>query len=186
VYNFGQQLLLRVENDNPYQIMRIHNLIGRWLYFIEQIEKILRETNLAARYLILKITESMIIENEHLVIEKLTQLRTLGVKLSINDFGIDYASLDRLHRLPINILKIDRSFVSKINNNQKNLDVTRTLIEFAYQLNMDVIAEGVETKEQVASLKKLNCNYVQGYFFSHPLHVNDVATAVLTIKNQVW
>jgi EAL domain-containing protein (putative c-di-GMP-specific phosphodiesterase class I) len=99
----------------------------------------------------------------------LHQLRDLGIQLSIDDFGTGYSSLSYLHRFPIDTLKIDRSFVIKMIDNNENIEIVRTIIMLAQNLGMDVIAEGVETKEQLALLRKLKCENGQGYYFSKPL-----------------
>ena len=99
----------------------------------------------------------------------LLQLRNLGVKVSIDDFGTGYSSLGRLHHFPINVLKIDRSFVSGIGVREGNLEIIQAIVMLAHQLGMDVITEGVETLEQLSELRKLKCEYRQGYLFSRPL-----------------
>ncbi len=134
---------------------------------IAQIDQILQETDLDARSLNLEITESMIMENY--ATTTLSQLRDLGVELSIDDFGTGYSSLGRLHHFPINILKIDRSFVSGMGISETNLEIIQAIVTLAHQLGMAVITEGVETKEQLAQLRNLQCEYAQGYFFSRPL-----------------
>ncbi|HYO63890.1 MAG TPA: EAL domain-containing protein [Pyrinomonadaceae bacterium] len=136
---------------------------------IERVRGVLRETNLDARHLKLEITESMVMENIETAVEMLTQLRALGVEISIDDFGTGYSSLSYLHRFPINTLKIDRSFVSHMTENTENAEIVRTIITLARSLEMDVVAEGVETAEQLQQLKDLDCDYAQGFLFSKPL-----------------
>ncbi|MEH2208613.1 MAG: EAL domain-containing protein [Nostoc sp.] len=151
---------------------------------IEQIGEILHSTGLDASSLMLEITESAIMENGDEANAALSEFRKMGIKLSIDDFGTGYSSLSRLHSFPISVLKIDRSFVSPIDTNGKNLEIIETIITLAHKLGMDVTAEGVETKEQLAFLKKLNCEYGQGYFFSRPLDKS--ATLALIVKNPQW
>src|SRR5205823_3071506 len=122
----------------------------------------------------LEITESMVIENIDTTVELLTQIRALGVELSIDDFGTGYSSLSYLHRFPINTLKIDRSFISQMRSTE-NSEIVRTIITLARSLEMDVVAEGVETAEQLEQLRALACDYAQGYLFSRPLAANDAA-----------
>jgi EAL domain-containing protein (putative c-di-GMP-specific phosphodiesterase class I) len=102
----------------------------------------------------------------------LRELRALGVQLSIDDFGTGYSSLSYLHRFPIDTLKIDRSFVTRMVDNSENIEIVRTIVMLAQILGMDVVAEGVETKEQLALLRKLGCENGQGYFFSKPASVS--------------
>ena len=135
----------------------------------ERVRAVLQETNLEPRRLKLEITESMVMENIETAVEMLAQLRALGVEISIDDFGTGYSSLSYLHRFPINTLKIDRSFVSHMTENAENAEIVRTIITLARSLEMDVVAEGVETAEQLAQLKELECDYGQGFLFSRPL-----------------
>ncbi len=143
---------------------------------IDQVKHIIRETRLSPRGLKLEITESVVMENIETATEMLQQLRDLGVQLSIDDFGTGYSSLSYLHRFPIDTLKIDRSFVIRMIDNNENLEIVRTIVMLAQNLGMDVIAEGVETKEQLALLRKLKCENGQGYYFSKPLDVKGAET----------
>ncbi|MGI9105186.1 MAG: putative bifunctional diguanylate cyclase/phosphodiesterase [Pyrinomonadaceae bacterium] len=136
-----------------------------------QVKEILDETKLDPRSLKLEITESVVMENIDTATEMLRQLRALGVQLSIDDFGTGYSSLSYLHRFPIDTLKVDRSFVMRMVDNNENIEIVRTILMLAQNLGMDVVAEGVETKEQLALLRKLGCENGQGYFFSRPVSV---------------
>ncbi|HEX8284944.1 MAG TPA: EAL domain-containing protein [Pyrinomonadaceae bacterium] len=136
---------------------------------IEQVSSALRESGLRAVNLKLEITESMVMENIDTAIDMLMQLRDLGVGLSIDDFGTGYSSLSYLHRFPIDTLKIDRSFVTQMTDNAENAEIVRTIVTLARSLDMNVIAEGVETKEQLRRLGSLGCDYGQGYLFSRPV-----------------
>jgi diguanylate cyclase (GGDEF)-like protein/PAS domain S-box-containing protein len=142
---------------------------------IEQIRRVLRETGVDAHSLKLEITESVVMENFDSAIEMLNQLRTLGIELSIDDFGTGYSSLSYLHRFPISTLKIDRSFVSRMSDNNENGEIVRTIMMLARSLKMDVVAEGVETQDQLSQLAMLECEYGQGYYFSKPLNVAGAA-----------
>jgi diguanylate cyclase (GGDEF)-like protein/PAS domain S-box-containing protein len=147
------------------------NLSGRQFTqpdLIEQIKQVLRETGLDPRSLKLEITESTVMENIDTAIDMLKQLRAIGVELSIDDFGTGYSSLSYLHRFPISTLKIDRSFVGRMADNNENTEIVRTIIMLARNLGMDVVAEGVETEEQLAQLRSLGCECGQGYLFSKP------------------
>jgi diguanylate cyclase (GGDEF)-like protein/PAS domain S-box-containing protein len=136
---------------------------------IEQVSSALREAGLRASNLKLEITESMVMENIDTAIDMLMQLRDLGVGLSIDDFGTGYSSLSYLHRFPIDTLKIDRSFVTQMTDNAENAEIVRTIVTLARSLDMNVIAEGVETLEQLRQLGGLGCDYGQGYLFSRPV-----------------
>jgi predicted signal transduction protein with EAL and GGDEF domain len=141
---------------------------------LEQILQIVSETRVDPRKLKLEITESVVMENIEVASQMLNQLRDIGVGLSIDDFGTGYSSLSYLHRLPINTLKIDRSFVSRMNEQNENYEIVRTIVLLAQNLGLGIIAEGVETIEQVARLAELKCDHGQGFFFSKPV---DAATA---------
>jgi diguanylate cyclase (GGDEF)-like protein/PAS domain S-box-containing protein len=136
---------------------------------IEQVEEILAGTGLDPRSLKLEITESAVMDNIDAATAMLEQLRALGVQLSIDDFGTGYSSLSYLHRFPINTLKVDRSFVMRMADNNENSEIVRTILMLAQNLGMDVVAEGVETREQLAILRKLGCEYGQGFLFSKPV-----------------
>ena len=160
----------QIKSDSPLSIsVNISNKQFTQPNLIEQISQILQETSLEATCLKLEITENVIMENAQSAIAKLEQIKALGIKLAIDDFGTGYSSLGRLHNFPIDELKIDRSFVSKIGADEGNLEITETIVTLAQKLGVDVTAEGIETAEQLAQLRKLKCAYGQGYFFSRPL-----------------
>jgi diguanylate cyclase (GGDEF)-like protein/PAS domain S-box-containing protein len=136
---------------------------------VEKVASILAETNLNAKHLKLEITESAVMENVEDATELLTRLRALGLQISMDDFGTGYSSLSHLRRFPIDTLKIDRSFVTQMSEDGENAEIVRTIVGLAQNLGMDVVAEGVETPDQIVTLKALGCEYGQGYFFSKPL-----------------
>lgn len=144
---------------------------------VEQISRIIRETNLDPRSLRLEITESMLLENNAFLTPTLSQLQALGVSLFLDDFGTGYSSLNYLYRLPIDTLKIDRSFISNMGNTE-GWEIVRAITMLAHALGINVIAEGVETKEQLAHLDTLQCEYAQGYLFSKPLDAVTVGTMI--------
>lgn len=148
---------------------------------IEQVDLILRETGCDRNSLKLELTESAIMEhsNANSVLEK---LRSLGVMLDIDDFGIGYSSLDRLSQFPINTLKIDRSFVSRIDAGGRNVEIVKAIVTLAHTLGMNIVAEGVETAQQLTQLKALNCEFAQGYIFSKPL--DEKAAEALLMSQQ--
>lgn len=137
--------------------------------FIQQLDEVLSETSLQGAQLKLEITESMLIEDLDTVSQLLAQIQQRHIQLSIDDFGTGYSSLSYLHRLPINTLKIDRSFVNQMSAELDNQGIIRAIVNLAHTLGMDVVAEGVETPEQFAQLQALECEFGQGYFFSKPL-----------------
>lgn len=137
--------------------------------FIKTVDKILVESGLSPSSLRLEITESMLLEKKELSLDLFQSLRRRGVRLSLDDFGTGYSSLSYLHNFPIDTLKIDRSFIQAMRSGISGFEIIRTIIALARSLQMNVVAEGVETEEQIDYLKVLNCDMVQGYFLSRPL-----------------
>jgi len=137
------------------------------------ITQILADTGLEAKYLDLEITESMTMEVDE-VVETLAAFKQIGVEISIDDFGTGYSSLSYLKNFPIDRIKIDRSFVGDILTEPKHAAIVSTIISLAHNMKLKVIAEGVETAEQLSYLQELNCNEVQGYHISKPLPENEV------------
>ena len=134
--------------------------------WIEQIEQVLAENELDPHCLRIEITESVFMDEADDLSDALNQLRKLGVGLCIDDFGTGYSSLSRLHRFPVSTLKIDRSFVSRMDGNDENREIIRTIMSLAQNMGLEVVAEGVETVEQIAQLRTLGCECAQGFFFS--------------------
>jgi diguanylate cyclase (GGDEF)-like protein len=137
--------------------------------FIERLTNTLSETGLSGSSLRLELTETMLMDWGEQTIELLSKIKAQNVKLSIDDFGTGYSSLSYLHHFPIDALKIDRSFVNLIEADGGNCEIVNTIITLAHSLGIKAIAEGVETSEQLAQLKKLSCDEAQGYFFSRPV-----------------
>lgn len=140
---------------------------------VEQVHQILDETGLAGQYLKLELTESALMGHADSAVLTLSQLKQLGIQLAIDDFGTGYSSLSYLHRFPIDTLKVDRSFIQRVDVDGEQLAIVRTIITLAWNLGMEVVAEGVETPKQLAQLRSLRCEYAQGYLFSQP---QDAAT----------
>lgn len=143
------------------------------------IMETLKETQLDPQYLEIEITETSILENEAVVFSMLDELRNLGIKIALDDFGTGYASLSNLQLFheKIDILKIDRSFIKNLSNS-KNEDanfIVHMIIQLSNHLNMNIVAEGVETKEQLEVLQSYNCQIVQGYLYSKPVPANQFA-----------
>jgi diguanylate cyclase (GGDEF)-like protein/PAS domain S-box-containing protein len=146
---------------------------------VEQIDETLHEVDLDPHCLKLEITETLIMESIDFARDTFLQLKALAIQLQMDDFGTGYSSLSYLHRFPIDGLKIDRSFVSRIGEDGENLEIVRTIALLAHNLGMGVTSEGVETAEQMAQLRELKCEYGQGYFFAKPLG-NEAASALIS------
>ncbi|MFC3032388.1 EAL domain-containing protein [Pseudoalteromonas fenneropenaei] len=141
---------------------------------IESLSDILARTKLPPQYLHLELTESMLMGDVKATIAQLHQIKELGIALSIDDFGTGYSSLSYLKRFPVDMLKVDRSFVQDIPEDVNDMAITAAIIAMAQKLNLKIIAEGVETQEQVDFLQSNNCFIVQGYFYSPPLAEQDL------------
>lgn len=148
------------------------------LDLVEQIDQILADTQVNPQALKLEITESVIMENPQFASVMFQELRERQIQLSIDDFGTGYSSLSYLHSFPLNILKIDRSFVQRMTGSSEGVGLVPLIINIAHSLGLTVVAEGIETPEQLAQLKMLNCDFGQGYLFSQPL-TTEQATELL-------
>lgn len=144
----------------------------------EVVRRILKETGLEARFLELEITESIIMKDVERAVQTLRELKSLGVKLAVDDFGTGHSSLSYLKRFSADVLKIDRSFIKDISTDADDAMITRTIIDLAHNLRMRVIAEGVESAAQFVFLLRNNCDELQGYYYSNPLSL-EACTALL-------
>ncbi|NEP83788.1 MAG: GGDEF domain-containing response regulator, partial [Okeania sp. SIO3B3] len=142
----------------------------------QRLVKVLLNSGLAPNYLELDFNESILITNETKAIRSLHGLKSLGIQISIDDFGTGYSSLSYLQKFPIDSIKINQNFISKINSNPTNKVIISTIISMAHKLNMRVIAEGVETEEELAFLVKNQCDELQGYVFQRPLPLVEFAS----------
>ncbi|WP_417413392.1 putative bifunctional diguanylate cyclase/phosphodiesterase [Hoeflea sp.] len=141
----------------------------------DEVTAILHDTGLEARYLELEVTESMLMRDVDQAIAVMRQLQHLGVNFAIDDFGTGYSSLSALKSLPVARLKIDRSFITNLTDDPDDQNIARAIISLGQKLHMRVIAEGVETPEQLAFLRENQCDEVQGYYFSKPVRTDDIA-----------
>jgi diguanylate cyclase (GGDEF)-like protein len=151
---------------------------------VEDIKNLLAELRLPGDALRLEITESTVMGDPSGAVEMLQQIKSQGIRLAIDDFGTGYSSLSYLHRFPLDTLKIDRSFISNIADQAGGMEIARSILPMASNLRLDVVAEGVETLEQVSLLKRLNCKYAQGYYFSKPLSAE--GTTALLSGDLTW
>jgi EAL domain-containing protein (putative c-di-GMP-specific phosphodiesterase class I) len=141
--------------------------------FVDTVATILERVNLEPEALELEITETVAMTEVEKTMERLTDLRALGLTISIDDFGTGYSSLAYLKRFPIHILKIDRSFVMNLPGDKDNRAITKAVIALAQHLDLELVAEGVETIEQADFLARAGCQYLQGYYFSMPISSRD-------------
>jgi EAL domain-containing protein (putative c-di-GMP-specific phosphodiesterase class I) len=152
------------------------NLSGRQFHhqnLVEKIEAALREARLEPQWLDVEITETYAMQDADFTLAILKELKRMGVHISIDDFGTGYSSLSHLKHFPIDTLKIDRSFVKDLATDPKEESIVSAIIVLAHSLGMDVVAEGVETAEELSILRKHHCDKMQGYFFSRPVPPQD-------------
>jgi diguanylate cyclase (GGDEF)-like protein len=142
--------------------------------FVEQLDKILADTQVDPHCLKLEITETVIMQNVSSAAEVIAKLQERAIQLSIDDFGTGYSSLNYLHSFPIDMLKIDRSFTQRLHHKNSSLGLVTAIVQIAKTMGIAIVAEGIETNEQLAQLKLLGCNYGQGYLFAKPLPAREL------------
>ena len=173
---------LKVWQDRSLATLKISiNLSARQFKhtnLVHHITQVLQETQLDPNCLMLELTETSLMENIEDAVQTLTQLRDMGVGIAVDDFGTGYSSLSNLKRLPITLLKIDQSFVCRIIEDKQDAAITTAIIAMAQSLNLKVIAEGVETRDQLSFLKKHGCYAIQGYICSPPVPTEEVADCI--------
>ena len=162
------------------------NLSGRQfkqLDLFQKLTQVLFDSTLEPQFLELELTEKILVDNIQTNIQRMNLIKKLGILISIDDFGTGYSSLGYLQKFPFDTLKIDRCFISNIDRNSTNAIITKSIIEMAHQLNLKVIAEGVETEAELAFLLQHNCDEVQGYLFSRPLPTKEFEQLLLSKKH---
>jgi diguanylate cyclase (GGDEF)-like protein len=180
----GRQFSQEALSGDVLQATRKSGIGARLLEFEFQTERALRESSIDSNLLELELTETSLMMHANKMIDVLRNLKSLGVRLSIDDFGTGYSSLAYVKRFPVDVLKIDRSFVVDIVTNPSNAAITTAIIDMAHSLNVKVIAEGVETAEQYTFLHARGCDEIQGYYFSAPLSAKEVS-AMLASRNKL-
>lgn len=143
-----------------------------------QVREVLKKTALDPYSLKLEVTETTVMENSETALNVLSELRKLGIRLSTDDFGTGFSSLSYLHRFPFERLKIDRSFINKMDSDPKSGEIVRTILMLAQNLNIETVAEGIENGQQLRQLTKLGCNFGQGYLFSKPVSAEDARNLI--------
>jgi EAL domain-containing protein (putative c-di-GMP-specific phosphodiesterase class I) len=147
---------------------------------VATVAEALHDADLEAQFLCLEVTEGSVIKDFDATVPTLNALRTLGVSLALDDFGTGYSSLSYLKQLPVNSVKIDRSFVSDLENNTDNTEIVHAIISLAHTLGMSVTAEGAETKEQLEALRSMRSDQAQGYVLGRPLPGDEITSIVDT------
>jgi diguanylate cyclase (GGDEF)-like protein/PAS domain S-box-containing protein len=142
--------------------------------FLEKLQKTIESVNINPRSIELELTESAVMPHAEQSVERLTMLKTMGISIAIDDFGTGFSSLSYLHRFPIDILKIDRSFIKQLSRYREDSAIVEAIIMMAHSLRIQVVAEGVETKKQYQILEKQCCDFVQGYYVSKPMLISEL------------
>ncbi|ALF12087.1 diguanylate cyclase [Parageobacillus thermoglucosidasius] len=142
--------------------------------FLEKLQKTIESVNVNPRSLELELTESAIMPHADQSVGRLTTLKTMGISIAIDDFGTGFSSLSYLHRFPIDVLKIDQSFIKQLSQYQEDLAIVKAIIMMAHSLQIQVVAEGVETEKQYQILEEQRCDFVQGYYVSNPLTIGEL------------
>ncbi len=166
--NFARRV---IESNPDFRIISVNVSVVQLIEtsFISNVKEALKNSGLQPQYLQLEITESALIINMNSAVQKLSELRSLGITIALDDFGTSFSSLNYLTSLPIDTLKIDKSFIDKICFDDKRKQVTETIISMSHDLGLTVVAEGVEDEEQLKLLISMGCDLIQGYYFSRPL-----------------
>lgn len=176
-----------LSHDIPDTFKHIAVNVSPWQFsrsdFVDEVKDLLDKHNIPAHYLEIEITEQTLVGNFSLFSEKMKQMQKMGIRFSIDDFGTGYSSLSYLKSLPVNMLKIDKSFIRDIGIDKNDDAIVRTIIVMAKNLGLDVIAEGVENKQQMEFLLANECRLFQGYYFSRPVNVNEFTHRLLQSHN---
>ena len=152
----------------------------------QTITNVLNETGLSPQYLELEMTEKTVMDHIETASAVLEKLKSTGVQISLDRFGTGYTSISHLKLFPVNVLKIDQSFIKGIPNNPNDVAITNAFIQLAHNLGFEVVAEGVETAEQVQYLSNQGCDMVQGYFLSHPLPAQKIELQFKKVSDRVF
>jgi len=183
-----QQLYLWNHEDRPELPISVNvNLSMRQVCnpgIVETVRAAILDSGIDPRFLKLEVTESTIVDERHDMIPLLNQIKALGIQLAMDDFGTGHSSLGNLHRLPIDILKIDQSFIKSMSVNRELVAVLQTIITLAHVLGMQTVAEGIETSDQLVMLQALDCNFGQGYYFHKPLNAQAATRYLLGLDGQ--
>ncbi len=175
---FFGELLKKTDADLTLSInASVHHLMRN--DFIEEIRNLLRDSGIPADKLEIEITESIMIDSVDKALQYIGEIKSMGIQIAIDDFGTGYSSLSYLNRFPANLLKIDKSFIDKMNTNESSRQYVAAIISMGHIMGFDVISEGVEEPEQLETLRSIDCDYIQGFLWGRPLSAEDAGKLVL-------
>ena len=146
--------------------------------FLDEIKALLNDSGIPADQLEIEITESIMIDSFDKALHCIDELKSMGIQIAIDDFGTGYSSLSYLHRFPANLLKIDKSFIDKMNTGESSRQYVAAIISIGHVMGFDVISEGVEEPDQLETLKNIGCDYIQGFIWGRPLSAEDAEKLV--------
>lgn len=152
---------------------------------MDVLEKSVKEFDVSYENIIVEITETTVIEDFEQTLKILERMKALGLRIAFDDFGTGYSSLNYLTKLPVDILKVDKSFVQLIHEKEETMDLIEAIAAIAKSRKLDLVFEGVETKEQLEYLKNLDCRFVQGYYFYKPLNKEDLNAIINTTVTKI-
>lgn len=169
-----KKIIASCKNKNMFLCVNISVIQFDNSRFFETLKRILNETQIKGENILLEITETSLMRNPKSALEMMTQIKTLGVRFALDDFGVDYSSMQYLKNFPISLIKIDQEFIHDMPMNMSNAKIVNAIIQLSQGLNINTLAEGVETKEQCELLLSMGCEYMQGYYFAHPMPLSDL------------
>jgi EAL domain-containing protein (putative c-di-GMP-specific phosphodiesterase class I) len=152
---------------------------------VADVTQALRDSGLDPGNLVIEMTESVIMQNTEVTLQKLERLKALGVRIAIDDFGTGYSSLSYLHRFPIDILKIDRSFVQRLGEDRDGAELARAILTLGEALDLEVVAEGIELESQERELLELGCVAGQGFYYSRPGLLHEIEFSIHARRRQL-
>ena len=147
--------------------------------FLDEIRSLLRNTGIPPQQLEIEITESIMIDSAEKALQCINEIRSMGIMVAIDDFGTGYSSLSYLNNFPANLLKIDKSFIDKMNTSDSSKQYVAAIISIGHIMGFDVISEGVETEDQLATLNSIGCDYIQGFIWGRPLPQEEAEKLVM-------
>ena len=174
----------QIQGASPSSLFMSVNFSGRQFSqpdLMIQLDQILQEVGLESHFLRIELTESVLIEKTIIATEILSQLGAREIKVALDDFGTGYSSLSYLHRFPISTLKIDQTFIAQIGTNLENSEIVKAIVTLGLNLGLNIVAEGIETDNQLQLLQDYGCHAGQGYYFSKPVDANTASTFILQI-----
>lgn len=185
VFELSMEFLDKITRETGTEIMMSVNVSVRHLMkntFIEDIKNILKAHNIAPERVEIEITESIMIDSAEKALQRINEIKAMGMKVAIDDFGTGYSSLSYLNNFPSDLLKIDKAFIDQMNMSESSKQYVAMIISIGHILHLKVISEGVESPDQVEVLKKIGCDYIQGFVWGKPMPPEEAARLVSSIK----